>query len=138
MENISINTMADVRSFMYYLIVELDLGAGFHPDTPIAEYVNIDPSDPQYEQLTFHPDFAFELQERLDRCFQVCHECGEDIYSQGMDLVYTFGYLPRPDDDPKSPRHLIKEAYEMGVSQHSWSPYYRESILHNWMLDKSI
>ena len=98
MENISINTMADVRSFMYYLIVELDLGAGFHPDTPFDNpdhwYVNYDTGQPTFADQHQRA----RLQSQLERCFQVCEQSGHDIYEQGLELGRKLGYYPAPDD----------------------------------------
>ena len=87
MENISINTMADVRCFFYYLIVEMELGAGFHPDTPIEDYTNEDGS------FTFE-NGVVDLQCQLDRCYQVCLSFNEDIYEVGLALGRKLGYYP--------------------------------------------
>lgn len=92
MENLTIANMADVRSFFYFLIVEMGIGASFHPDTPIDEYVD----DTGYEMFQRG---GGKLQKQLEQCFVVCNERGQDIYEQGMDIVYAFGYLPRPEQD---------------------------------------
>ena len=86
--------MADVRSFMYYLIVELDLGAGFHPDTPFDNpdhwYVNYDTGQPTFADQHQRA----RLQSQLERCFQVCEQSGHDIYEQGLELGRKLGYYP--------------------------------------------
>lgn len=89
MENLTINTMADVRCFFYFLMVEMDLGHSFHPDTPIEDYVNNQTGEP-----TFEPRFAFELQRQLEKCFHVCRLKKADIYELGVELEVN---PPRPE-----------------------------------------
>ncbi len=96
MEKLEINTMADVRSFFYYLMVEMELGAGFHPDTPIDDYTNADGSS----YWGGHPQPT--LQKQLDRCFEVVEDADGDIYECGMELGRKLGYYPRPDDEKQS------------------------------------
>lgn len=80
MENLTINTMADVRCFFYYLIHEMELGAGFHPDTPMSDYVNTESKQP-----TFSPAQALKLQLQMDQCYHVCYTTNNDIYEQGVE-----------------------------------------------------
>ena len=89
MENLTINTMADVRCFFYFLMVEMDLGHSFHPDTPIEDYVNLETGAP-----TFEPTIAEALQNRLTECFVVCSTLGADIYELGVELEVN---PPRPE-----------------------------------------
>jgi len=92
MENLTINTIADVRCFFYFLMVEMELGGSFHPDTPIQDYVNAESG-----KDTFEPDIAETLQDRLTECFVVCSTLGADIYELGLKLAQRLGFSPRPD-----------------------------------------
>ncbi len=92
MENLSINTMADVRCFFYYLIHEMELGAGFHPDTPMGDYVNRDSKQP-----TFTPDQATRLQLQMDQCYHVCYTTNNDIYEQGVEPRAYIKMLNTPE-----------------------------------------
>ena len=80
----TINPLADVRCFFYFLMVEMELGGSFHPDTPIAEYF-------------IDPDQAIGLQDRIEECFVVCSTLGADIYETGLKLAQRLGFSPRPD-----------------------------------------
>ncbi len=91
MENLQINTMADVRCFFYYLMEERGLGGGFHADTPIVDYNGKD-------GLPVFWNGCQELQSQLDRCFEVCQELRYDIYEVGLELGRKLGYYPAPDD----------------------------------------
>lgn len=89
MEKLQIQKMSDVRSFFYFLMVEMELGHGFHPDTPIHEYVNVQTGDP-----TFEPRLAVQLQRQLEKCFLVCMRKKVDIYELGVELQIN---PPRPE-----------------------------------------
>mgnify|MGYP003511623542 CR=1 FL=1 len=93
MENATISPMADVRTFFYFLMVEMDLGGSFHPDIPICDYVNAESG-----KDTFDPDKANVLQDRLTECFVVCSTLGADIYKTGLRMAQRLGFSPRPDD----------------------------------------
>lgn len=117
MENLSINTMSDVRSFFYYLIHECELGAGFHPDTPISEYVVVGTGKP-----TFTRAGQIEaLQAQLDRCYQVCLSFNEDIYEQGVEpRAYIQMLTPEKHPPMEINGYLIQ-----------WNDYWGA-----WMVDK--
>ena len=93
MENATISTMADVRTFFYFLMVEMELGGSFHPDIPICDYVNAESGE-----NTFDPDQAIGLQKQLDECFFACDVNGPDIYEVGLQMAQRLGFSPRPDD----------------------------------------
>ena len=93
MENATISPMADVRTFFYFLMVEMDLGGSFHPDIPICDYVNAESG-----KNTFSHAMAGRLQERLEYCFDVCDAESCDIYETGLQLAQRLGFSPRPDE----------------------------------------
>ena len=80
----NIHTISDVRSFFHLLVVELELGGGFHPDTPIRDYVNNETG-----KATFTFEEADRLQGVLDKCFQVCQHGNYDIYQQIADPAFN-------------------------------------------------
>jgi len=92
MENLTINTIADVRCFFYFLMVEMELGGSFHPDIPICDYVNAESGE-----NTFDPDQTIGLQKQLDECFFACDVNGPDIYEVGLQLAQRLGFSPRQD-----------------------------------------
>lgn len=86
-----IETVEDCSNLMYFFN---DLiGCCFHPDTPIADYVN-EQNEPSFtvEQCAYY-------QERLDAAFLVCANNNEDIYSLAM---------PELPEDPHDARNLDK------------------------------
>ena len=89
MEKLQIENMSDVRCFIYFMVIEKGLGAGFHPDTPIDDYVN----ETGMTTFTFTIYEATLLQHQLDRCFAVCERLGEDIYEQGVQPLAYLGML---------------------------------------------
>ena len=93
MENATISPMADVRTFFYFLMVEMDLGGSFHPDIPICDYVNAESG-----KNTFSHAMAGRLQERLEYCFDVCDAESCDIYETVLQLAQRLGFSPRPDE----------------------------------------
>ena len=93
MENLTINTMADVRCFFYFLMVEMELGGSFHPDIQICDYVNAESG-----KNTFSHAMAGRLQERLEYCFDVCDAESCDIYETVLQLAQRLGFSPRPDE----------------------------------------
>lgn len=97
MENLTINTMADVRCFFYCLMVEYGLGGSFHPDTPFTDYDRQNEDYPDEIHSAFSPEFASFLQERLTECFEVCEHDGIDIYQIGLQMAQRLGFSPRPD-----------------------------------------
>lgn len=75
-----INTKADVKAFFHFLVFVEDLGVGFHPDTPMEDYID------QNGEPTYTHERACELQRTLDQCFDdVYHYLNEDIYEVGLD-----------------------------------------------------
>lgn len=93
METFNIDDISDVKTFFYFLIVEKELGHGFHPDTPIHDYVNLETGE-----QTFTPRWADIFQKHLDTCFKVCNDLAVDIYDIGLELNQELGYSPRPDE----------------------------------------
>ena len=140
MENATISPMADVRTFFYFLMVEMDLGGSFHPDIPICDYVNAESG-----KNTFSHAMAGRLQERLEYCFDVCDAESCDIYETGLQLAQRLGFSPRPDasqfgesismDARLSPLHL--KAYPDFVMMH-WDGLKMEVRKANWPLVKAF
>ena len=93
MEKLQIQKMSDVRSFFYFLMVEMELGGSFHPDIPICDYVNAESG-----KNTFSHAMAGRLQERLEYCFDVCDAESCDIYETVLQLAQRLGFSPRPDE----------------------------------------
>ena len=88
MENLAINTMADVRSFFFYLMEETRIGASFHPDTPMPDYTD------RHGNPVFGREGCEAMQTKIERCFDVCEQSGHDIYEQGLELGRKLGYYP--------------------------------------------
>jgi len=93
MEKLQIQKMSDVRSFFYFLMVEMELGS-FHPDTPIQDYVNAESG-----KDTFDAAHAAQLQSKLNACHQFCFKNYTDIYKIGIQLAQRLGFFPRSDDN---------------------------------------
>jgi len=81
-------TKEDAVSFIECCMIWI--GAGFHPDTQMNDYVDGDGLP------AFTDDEARDNQEKLDKAFELL---GEDIYECGMELGYKLGYYPRPKDE---------------------------------------
>ena len=84
--------MADVRCIFYYMIAEMGIGASFHPDTPIDEYVD-DAGYPIFQRG------GGKLQKQLDECFHVCKYLSQDIYDVSFKIAQSLGITPRPDTE---------------------------------------
>ncbi len=74
-----IQTVRNVEAFFSYLITNQKLN--FHPDTPMADYVDAD-----YEQY-FSDKTAKRFDEIMEECFSVCKKNKVDIYSIGIALL---------------------------------------------------
>ena len=73
-----VNTVEDAKAFIQWS--EINIGGGFHPDTPFADYVKQDDSP------TFTPDEVTMLQPLLDACFKLM---GDNVYDYALDLFFT-------------------------------------------------
>lgn len=82
-------TKEDAVSFIEACMIWI--GEGFHPDTPMADYVALGNGQP-----TFTSNEAVYNQERLNRAFELL---GDDIYECGMELGRKLGYYPAPDPE---------------------------------------
>jgi hypothetical protein len=78
MEQISIDTIEDVRSFFQLLYDKYDLN--FHPDDPFADYVN------QKGERLFSDEEASQLDQVMEKCFEVCETVNVDIYQIGLEV----------------------------------------------------
>ena len=72
----SVTNEAEAKQVISYLMSVL--GGGFHPDTPIADYVNI-----HTDKQTFTEAEISLLQPLLDQCFGVM---GDDVYNYAMEV----------------------------------------------------
>jgi len=83
MELKKINTMEDVEKFLRYVMVDLGLGWSFHPDDDFSKYTKEDGTP------TFSATDAQQLNETIDRCFEICDKYHKDIYHLGLQIVKT-------------------------------------------------
>lgn len=72
----SVNSVQDAKQVVSYLF-EI-LGGGFHPDTPISDYINTGTILPTFTE----PEIS-RLQPLLEQCFDVM---GESIYDYSWEL----------------------------------------------------
>lgn len=75
MLELPLETPANARAFVRELVAEL--GGGFHPDTPMAEYLNLETG-----ALVYTPAEAATLERRLERAFELI-----DVYAFAAPLV---------------------------------------------------
>lgn len=71
-----------VTAFLHICIYNLNLGIGFHPDTPFDDYINTDT-----RRRIFTDDEAEELDTTLAECFAVCKRLGIDIYGITKEIM---------------------------------------------------
>jgi hypothetical protein len=104
MKSVKNFTSADAVCFIESCMIWI--GAGFHPDTPMSQYVTLGKDG----QPTFTPNEVIYNQERLNKAFELL---GDDIYECGMEIGYKLGYYPRPDDHDKdaSDLEIIRMAF---------------------------
>jgi hypothetical protein len=79
-ENIS--TVADVCAFFKHLVEVESLN--FHPDERFENYIHIDTGLPSYSK-----EEAERRNRMMERCFEVCEEAGEEIYSIGLEIMMS-------------------------------------------------
>jgi len=75
----TIKTEKDLRD----LLTEVTsyLGWGFHPDTPMTDYVRMDTGEPSYTK-----EEAERLDFLMDEAFDFCEVHGIDIYELSMEI----------------------------------------------------
>jgi len=83
METMKIHTTADVEKFLRYVMIDLQLGWNFHPDDDFHKYTQEDGSP------LFSDSDAQQLNETIDRCFEVCDKYHVDIYHLALQIVKT-------------------------------------------------
>lgn len=83
MELKNINTMKDVEEFLRYVMVDLGLGWDFHPDDDFAKYTKED-GTPRFSAAE-----AEQLNNAIDRCFEVGEKYHQDIYHHALQIVKT-------------------------------------------------
>jgi hypothetical protein len=83
----------DAKAFVKSCLIWI--GPGFHPDTPMEDYVVLRTNQ---QVSVFTTEDAAANQVMLDKAFELL---GDDIYEAGMELGYKLGYYPRPE--PYSP-----------------------------------
>lgn len=76
---------AAVKEFLSGVILNLDIGMGFHPDTPFEEYI-FKIGDKKDERL-FTDEQSVELNKSLNECFEECSKAGLDIYGICLDIL---------------------------------------------------
>lgn len=93
-ESKKIKTIADIEKFFNYVIDDLQLGAGFHPDTPFKDYIVMATDKP-----TFTSAQAKRLDKRMAEAFKVAskqlpNKKYEDIYTIGLKKAQSFLHNP--------------------------------------------
>lgn len=61
------------------------VGCSFHPDDPFSSYVDTDGN-------RIFSDCA-EYDKRMGECFDVCENCGEDVYRLCAEILSSEGYM---------------------------------------------
>lgn len=79
-----IETFKEVKQFINYLVYTEALGMGFHPDTPIKDYIRSSDDQPTFNSIEIDA-----LQSCLDKCFEVARKLNFDIYDIGLSIVQT-------------------------------------------------
>lgn len=79
-----VKNIEDVQAFLHYVIVDLGLGWDFHPDDDFSAYGKPDKDEPR-----FSDEESDELNELIDRCFEVCAKQHKDIYKLTLDKQLT-------------------------------------------------
>ena len=69
--------------------VTKEVGPGFHPDTPAADYVRFDDGHP-----TFTPEQATRFDRDLDRCFELLEAEGRNPYDVAIKVQRRLLGLP--------------------------------------------
>lgn len=75
LDKLKVKNIEDVQVFLTYVVVELGLGWDFHPDDDFAAFVKPGTNEPM-----FSPEDADELNELIDKCFEICAKQHKDIY----------------------------------------------------------
>lgn len=99
-----VNTIQEAKQVLAYLIGIL--GAGFHPDTPIADYVNL-----YTKERTFTASQVNDLQPLLDSCFQIFEANNQDIYKASFPCLITNDRLRQDILLGSFQRHLEYECH---------------------------
>lgn len=85
-------TIGDVELFIKQLIAE---GTNAHPDDDFNNYVNIETGVPAYTT-----EEAETRNRLMEKCFDVCEEAGQDVYSVMQEIFLTETgldkYIPLP------------------------------------------
>lgn len=99
------NNLTEVSAFLTQCLQEL--GLGFHPDTPMTEYVEVGFFD---DSTKYEPDEAWFRQKQLDACHAWCQDNDTDIYFLTMSLP-AFQELKKPFDKGYDPELAAMGAY---------------------------
>lgn len=76
-----INTVADIENWFTHLIDTEKLN--LHPDTPFEDYVHIKTNNRIYSK-----EQATQLNDRMQRCFEVAESAGTDVYEIGVPILF--------------------------------------------------
>jgi len=82
MQSFKICNVADVELFLRYVMVDLGLGWDFHPDDDFSAYGKPDADEPR-----FTDEESDELNEQIDKCFEICAKQHKDIYKLTLDML---------------------------------------------------
>lgn len=96
-----------VKEFLHDCIVDLELGLGFHPDTPFEEYIFKNSAVPVLSCFTNKE--ARKLNKALEKCFDVCRQLDLDIYELGMEIMQPLMDKAFDTDSttPKGPAYTL-------------------------------
>ena len=73
--NFKVKNVEGVVAFLKYVVVDLNLGWDFHPDDDFAAFVDQETGKPLFSE-----EDADELNELIDKCFDICAKQHKDIY----------------------------------------------------------
>lgn len=79
-----IRTAEEINAFLRYVIFDLGLGWDFHPDDDFSAYGKPDADEPR-----FTDEESEQLNQMIDRCFEVAEKIHKDIYKLTLDLQLT-------------------------------------------------
>lgn len=76
-----VNTVTDIENWFTHLIDTEKLN--FHPDTPFEDYILYGTNEQVYSE-----EQATELNDRMQRCFEVAENAGTDVYEIGIPILF--------------------------------------------------
>lgn len=85
-QKFQIKTVKDVEAFLHYVLLPEPEGLGlawtFHPDDDFSSY-----GKPDKDEALFSDEEAEQLNQTIDKCFEVCEKQHKDIYNLSMEIA---------------------------------------------------